>query len=1098
MVPIRDPKLIGRKIDCPKCKYRFVVEEPVDEVEEGEEEAPAKKGKADGITNKKPSNGKAATAPGKRRPDDDEDLDEGKAKKKQGGSGMLIVGIVLAAVAVIALAVGAVFLFSGDSDEEKGGGRQSASAAAANDPNAQAPEKKAEPAGPKPRVDDITNLLPNDTQMVVNLPLEFLFGNAKVRQALLMTPGAFHEGAFQRTWGIAPANVRRVVLGYNAEKNTVFSIMRTSEQLNEDQIVGGLKLKAEEPINGFKHYIVKKPIGALSTFLLKGLEHRDRVSLHFMDKFTVVCADVGPMNQFLQEKGQPRQLSTQQVEKAQGDGGGAPQGGNNMQGMQGMMMQGMRGGMQGGPPGGMQGGGPPAGMQGGGPPGGMQGGPPGGMRGGAPQQGGGRGGFQPPSSMPSGMAPPSMAGAGATSTTAGAAPVSSSYLTIDPHLKAVLDQAERVDKNENQNVLLSLGVSTSAVSVEAIKKGMAEQGGNIPQVPDIALKFGLDAFKSQLKAVAVAVTEFSDTKVIANAAVGAKDTELAQEWERRATEAVPGLLTMSGLDLVAKTPPRANQPSGMAGGMMGGPGGGMMGMQGGPPGGMQGMQGMQQAQMRRMMQQQGGMQGGMMRGMQGGMMGMMGGPGGLPNMQAGGNQQEEQGKQGNYEFWTKDNVVAGNVRFNLSPAHLAAAGAGMEIFGIYLRSISAMTDRANHIHELASAMQAYFEEKGQFPRGTVSSPDSGRGLDWRPDQRLSWMTQILPYLANGEFKDLKPVYDKAWYEDLTNMKIGFTVIPQFVAPIKSDNPIYYYVNYPNLPLPAKGPKLDLWAATHFVGMAGVGLDAAEYRADDPATAKKRGVFGYDRETKKKDITDGLDQTIVLIQVPPDPKSPWIAGGGSTVRGVSEDLDCVQPFVCTEYQGKPGTFAIMGDFKVRFIPANIDAKTFQAMCTIAGGDKITSLDKVAPEVAATDEPAEPELKAKEPTQHNAARPPVVQQRPQPNPPQQMQNPAMLTNQLKMIGLAYLNYADAKGQPPSRIEDLAPFYENDAAVTAAVKDGTFVVFWNSDYRKMTKGTSNTILAYHKDAKDKGGLVLLADGSVKTMSPKEFNAAPKANGK
>ena len=29
MVPIRDPKLIGRKIDCPKCKYRFVVEEPV-------------------------------------------------------------------------------------------------------------------------------------------------------------------------------------------------------------------------------------------------------------------------------------------------------------------------------------------------------------------------------------------------------------------------------------------------------------------------------------------------------------------------------------------------------------------------------------------------------------------------------------------------------------------------------------------------------------------------------------------------------------------------------------------------------------------------------------------------------------------------------------------------------------------------------------------------------------------------------------------------------------------------------------------------------------------------------------------------------------
>ena len=35
-VPIRDPKLIGRKIDCPKCKYRFVVEEPSPEEDDGD------------------------------------------------------------------------------------------------------------------------------------------------------------------------------------------------------------------------------------------------------------------------------------------------------------------------------------------------------------------------------------------------------------------------------------------------------------------------------------------------------------------------------------------------------------------------------------------------------------------------------------------------------------------------------------------------------------------------------------------------------------------------------------------------------------------------------------------------------------------------------------------------------------------------------------------------------------------------------------------------------------------------------------------------------------------------------------------------------
>src|SRR5690349_7403172 len=39
MVPIGDPGLIGRKIDCPKCKYRFVVEDPGT----GAEAEPAKK-----------------------------------------------------------------------------------------------------------------------------------------------------------------------------------------------------------------------------------------------------------------------------------------------------------------------------------------------------------------------------------------------------------------------------------------------------------------------------------------------------------------------------------------------------------------------------------------------------------------------------------------------------------------------------------------------------------------------------------------------------------------------------------------------------------------------------------------------------------------------------------------------------------------------------------------------------------------------------------------------------------------------------------------------------------------------------------------------
>src|ERR1700751_2971421 len=64
MVPIRDPGLIGRKIDCPKCKYRFVVEKPKsktnddDEASSSDTPAPTKKAKKPG----------AAAAAGARAP----------------------------------------------------------------------------------------------------------------------------------------------------------------------------------------------------------------------------------------------------------------------------------------------------------------------------------------------------------------------------------------------------------------------------------------------------------------------------------------------------------------------------------------------------------------------------------------------------------------------------------------------------------------------------------------------------------------------------------------------------------------------------------------------------------------------------------------------------------------------------------------------------------------------------------------------------------------------------------------------------------------------------------------------------------------------
>ena len=286
---------------------------------------------------------------------------------------------------------------------------------------------------------------------------------------------------------------------------------------------------------------------------------------------------------------------------------------------------------------------------------------------------------------------------------------------------------------------------------------------------------------------------------------------------------------------------------------------------------------------------------------------------------------------------------------------LAITGAGQRVLE-HLKSKTAllkgrvgMVQRNAHMRELADALLAYTREKGQFPRGTyLPAAASGSVTPPVPAQRLSWMIDLLPYLpqfdvsrdqfpADGKKLPLKLELKDSWHGD-ENIRAAAILIPQFLAADSTE--AAWWIRCP-------GMKTDV-AATHFVGMAGVGMDAADYSAQDSSVAKKLGIFGYDRETKLEDIKDGLDKTIALIQVPANYKTPWIAGGGSTIRGVPEK-DSIKPFICVEREGKHGTYAIMADGKVRFVPETISDADFQALCTINGGETV-AVDEVAPVVS----------------------------------------------------------------------------------------------------------------------------------------------------
>src|SRR4029077_9363978 len=155
------------------------------------------------------------------------------------------------------------------------------------------------------------------------------------------------------------------------------------------------------------------------------------------------------------------------------------------------------------------------------------------------------------------------------------------------------------------------------------------------------------------------------------------------------------------------------------------------------------------------------------------------------------------------------------------------------------------------------------KKNNAFPRGAADRKGMNFGRPYPPDERVSWMAQLLPYLGYEDVyarinpeRSWRPEYDAANKQVLDeNARMGAVLIPAFLDPLAP--PKNWWVQMPSVPG-------RIYGGTHFVGIAGVGLDAAEYSADDAAQAKKMGIFGYYRQTKLDDVKDGLANTILMI------------------------------------------------------------------------------------------------------------------------------------------------------------------------------------------------------------------------------------------
>ena len=187
----------------------------------------------------------------------------------------------------------------------------------------------------------------------------------------------------------------------------------------------------------------------------------------------------------------------------------------------------------------------------------------------------------------------------------------------------------------------------------------------------------------------------------------------------------------------------------------------------------------------------------------------------------------------------------------------------------------------------------------------------------------SWMTEMLPYIGRDDLY-LRFDFTKSW-RSKDNIELTNAIVSQFLNPADPQRRL-------------TGFPYEGMGVTHFVGMAGVEDSRNDVAASLPRTDPRAGVFGYDEVMRPEQITDGQNNTILMIGSG-KVSGAWVAAGGATVRGARQPyFDSMTGFGSVGIPGG-GAYVLMADGSTRVIAANIDPAIFRALCTAHGAEMV---------------------------------------------------------------------------------------------------------------------------------------------------------------
>jgi hypothetical protein len=246
---------------------------------------------------------------------------------------------------------------------------------------------------------------------------------------------------------------------------------------------------------------------------------------------------------------------------------------------------------------------------------------------------------------------------------------------------------------------------------------------------------------------------------------------------------------------------------------------------------------------------------------------------------------------------------------------------------VRVREAASRTTCQCHIGCLAHAIHSYSASNtDRLPAGTITYPDLP------PERRLSWYVPVFPFIEESQV--YKQFDQTAAADDDRNRDATSHRFRNFVCPSSGE--------YDRDDKVWKSPT----PVTHYVGVAGVGADAATLPVGHP----RAGAFGYDRRAAlPDDFPDGLSNTLFLIETGLNP-GHWAFGGTATVRAVEPGA---APYIG---RGRPfGGFhangwslwretesvcnAVMADASLRTLRSTVAPEVLEALATAGGKEPL---------------------------------------------------------------------------------------------------------------------------------------------------------------